>query len=277
MGTAYPSRLDIIRANATAMLEEALASIRRRDAREQHGLAYFEAAYMYRRLAICELLAEARADRFHAFLRKSGHARLHFLRLVAAGHPTQPLYVCGSENRSLFDAIASGDTHLAAGIARLSTDKPNLAYEYEDDFLLYEFVRRQVLSLDTPTPGQWPGFASLLARWEAVLEGEEEPYLDVCRALLARDAEAFEQALLELIAARARRFEDLTDESGPQADIRWTEGPLFINGLALVRLAEHAGIRTAREHPTIPGLARSPVTLPPEVEAWSDARAGVPD
>lgn len=273
----HPSRLEITRVNATSMLEEALASIRGHDAREQHGLAYFEAAYMYRRLAICDLLGEARADRFHAFLRKSGHARLHFLRLVATGHPTQPLYVCGSENRSLFDAIASGELHLAADIARLSTDKPNPSYEYEDDFLLYEFVRRYVLTLDSPQPGRWPGSSSLLARWETVLEGEEDPYLDVCRALLARDAEAFEHALLELIAARARKFEEITDESGPNADIRWTEGPLFINGIALVRLAEHASLRTAREYPTIPSLARAPVKLPPEVDTWSDPRAGVPD
>lgn len=269
-----PTRLEVIRSNALFVLEEALQSIQARDVREYHGLSYFEAAYMYRRLALCDLLEDARVDRFHVFLRKSALVRLHFLRLVQQGHATQPLYVCGSENRSLVDALATGELGLAADIASVSTDKPTPSLEYEDDFLLYEFLRRSALALKS---GDWSSLPALLPRWEQVLEGGDDPYLDVCRVLLARDSKAFHEALLALIADRELRFREVKDESGPNADLRWTEGPLFLNGLAFLRLAERLGLPTEPEYPTIPRLARLEVPLPAlRSDAWMDWSADVP-
>ncbi|MCY1074004.1 hypothetical protein [Archangium lansingense] len=269
-----PTRLEALRANTISLLEEALQSIQARDVREYHGLSYFEAAYMYRRLALCDMLKDARADRFHVFLRKSALVRLHFLRLVAQGHATQPLYVCGSENRSLVDALATGEFGLAADIASVSTDRHTPSLEYEDDFLLYEFLRRSALALKS---GDWSSLPGLLPRWEQVLEGGEDPYLDVCRALLARDPKAFHGALLTVITDRELRFREVTEESGPNADLRWTEGPVFLNGLAFLRIAERLELPTEPEYPTIPRLARLEMTLPTlRPDAWMDWSANVP-
>lgn len=46
-------------------------------------------------------------------------------------------------------------------------------------------------------------------------------------------------------------------------DARRTDGALFMNGLALLRLAELSGRPTQREDPNIPHLARLPVGKPP--------------
>jgi hypothetical protein len=269
-----PTRLEVIRANAVFVLEEALRSIRARDVREYHGLSYFEAAYMYRRLALCDMLEEARADRFHVFLRKSALVHLHFLRLVAQGHATQPLYVCGSENRPLVDALATGEIALAADIASVSMDRHTPSLEYEDDFLLYEFLRRSALALKS---GDWSSLSGLFPRWEQVLEGGDDPYLEVCRALLSRDGTAFQEALLALIADREDRFQEVKEESGPNFDLKWTEGPLFLNGLAFLRIAERLGLRTEPEYPTIPRLVRLDVPLPAlGPDAWMSWSANVP-
>lgn len=98
----------------------------------------------------------------------------------------------------------------------------------------------------------------ILDRWGSVLQGKEDGYLRVCRALLARSATDFNQALEGVIAERILAFKKKPRDEGPNGELRRTEGALFMNGLALLRLAELCGLETSREYPTLPGMARVP-------------------
>ncbi len=255
-----PSTLESIRDDSLFGLEEAVRSIQRRDAREQSGEAYSVAALCHRRLAFCALLADARPDSFFTSLCHSAYARLYFLQLVANGHGADPRFLCASREFSFIDALAAGQIDLAAGIARGSASHHEPSLEYEDDFLLHHFLHQCVLTL---RGHPLIALNSLLGRWEAVLDGGSDGYLEVCRALHQQQADAFDQALEALIDGRIRSFQKMARDSGPNDELRKTEGALFMNGLALLRLAELQGIETRREYPTLPTLARIPANRPP--------------
>jgi hypothetical protein len=265
--------LEILQGNTKSQLRDVLEAIKQKTRDEQSGKAYVAAAVLYRRLAICEMLLEARTDRFYAYLHKSALARLHFLQQVTAGHAALPITTCASFNSSFIDGVVAGQFSLALELARLTPDRHQPSCEYEEDFLLHRFLHKLTLNLQG---GEAHELAGLLERWEVVIEGNADPYLDICRALLARDAERFDPALLEAIAERRREFEARRSDLRPD-DVRLTEGVLFMNGLALLRLAELSGMLTQREYPTIPRLARLP--CPPLVLAphsWREPEAGIP-
>ncbi|MFY2558300.1 Imm49 family immunity protein [Corallococcus terminator] len=263
--------LETVRANALYLQREALESIRAQDAYEQTGRPYVEVAWFYRRVGLCELLSEARTDRFFVYLCKSAQARLSLLQRVAGGRPAQQQHTCASKNFSFMDALAAGQLELASRLARMTTDRHEPAHEYEEDFLLHHFLHR--LTLGDPAADE---LRPLLARWEAVLQGDVTCHLVLCQALLTRDTEQFHRALADAIAQRAATFKERKSDGGPQ-DVALTEPHVYVTGLALLRLAELRGMETFREYPTLPRLARIPLGLaPPPTDSWLKPDLGVP-
>ncbi|QRK04197.1 immunity 49 family protein [Archangium violaceum] len=266
-----PMDLETIADNARFSLDQALRIIKHGGVAERSGKAYGAASLMYHRLALCELLSEARADRFQVHLCKSALVRLHLVRLVSSGRSFHPSTTCAGANFSFVDAVVAGQLGLAADIARLTTDKHEPTAEYEDDFLLHRFLQRNFLHLHA---AESYDFTALFDRWERVLEGERTPYFDVCQALFRRDAAGFGDALLTVIEERARSFQQ-KDEHSEEA--RRTDGAVFMNGLALLRMAEMSGLPAQREYPNIPSLARLPPgTMQLSPNAWMNPDEGLP-
>ncbi|NMO22132.1 hypothetical protein HPC49_36140 [Pyxidicoccus fallax] len=263
--------LETIQDNAQFTLEAALEEISSQGEGEGSGLAYHAAALMYHRLALCALLSEARADRFQFYLCKSGLVRVHLLRLAASGRTFHPRTTCASKNFSFADAVAAGQLELAAELARLTPDRCDPRYEYEDDFLLHRFMQKCFLHLFA---GEAHDFPALMMRWAQVVEGEHAPYLEVCQAVLRRDAGGFDEALRSSIEERSRLFRQ---KEAYSEDARRTDGALFVNGLTLLRLAELSGMPTQREYPNIPRFARVPSgALPLSPRSWLEPDEGRP-
>ncbi|NVI96616.1 immunity 49 family protein [Myxococcus sp. AM009] len=275
MSSLRPTPLEVIRDDTLFSLGEALRSLRVGDAREQSGEAYSTVALCHRRLAFCALLAQADVGRFATHLCHSGRARLQFLQLVAAGHGSEPLYRCASKAFSFIDALTAGQLDLAVEIARLEAGRSDPSHEYEEDFLLHHFLHRFTMQLHAGVASELSG---ILDRWESVLQGKEDGYLMVCRALHARSALDFNQAMEGVIAERILTFKNKPRDEGPNDELRRTEGAIFMNGLALLRLAELCGLETFREYPTLPGMARVPLggRLPP-VDGWRAPLTGTLD
>ncbi|WP_415835490.1 hypothetical protein [Corallococcus soli] len=243
-----------------------MRAIQSREALEQSGQAYVVAATCHRRLAFCALLADAKPDRFAAHLCHSAHARLHFRRLVSGDHGAESRFLGATQEFSFIDALAAGQPDLATAIAQLAARGHDPAFEYEDDFLLHHFLHQLLLTVRGAGTADLP---ALLTRWEVVLEGGSDTYLDACRALLHRDARFFDEALQSTAYARMLHFQKLSRDSGPNDELKKTEGALFMNGLAMLRLAELQGMDTQREYPTLPSLARVPTGRPaPPPTAW---------
>lgn len=263
--------LETVQDNSRSILRDALGIISVQGVAERSGKAYAVSALMYHRLALCELLSEARADRFQALLCKSALTRLHLLRLAASGRSFLPLTTCASKNISFVDAVTAGQLGLSTELARLTPDRHEPRCEYEDDFLLHRFMHKHLLHLHA---GEAHDLPALLERWAKVVEGEHAPYLEVCRALLKRDADGFHEALLSLIEDHRHR---LREKGAYSEETRRTDGAVFMDGLALLRLAELSGLPTQREYPNIPHLARLPVGSPaPPLDSWMRPDDGVP-
>lgn len=204
----------------------------------------------YQGLGIAILLATGEQARYRECLVRSAWARLHQIHSAGAQRPPARERAT-SYGEGLFDALAAGHWALARDIATASPPGWVPEGEYEDD---YCHVR--LIGLYTCEPAPDPAAVqALLARHAQVLDGARTPRLALGRALYARDADAFadafEDSLREEAEARMAARERLGEPDGDAALV-WMRGYVATEALALLRLAEAAGIAPPGPHPLCP-------------------------
>lgn len=224
------------------------------------GGIFDELALQLEGLALCHLLENADQAAFAENLVRSGHSRRFFLRRSRLEKNLDDRHLALSGTRCFLDALIAGSLTLAREIATLSTETWNAAWEYEDDHCFYLFLHAIVKQ---PAPFPRPEMQSLLSRFERSLEGGKSPHLDVARALVARDRDAFKDALLSLLSAEAEQIAKGRKSAAVQErDILfWPKSRVSIEGLALLKIAELVGLPIEGDFPLCPQLARLP---------WSD-------
>ena len=227
-------------------------------AHEPHALAT-----LFRCLGVSRMFTEGVVEPLFIAQMQSAGVYLHGLRRLTDEQKVT------SRSSAWWDAIGGEYWEAASEIARNSRATPNLTWEHEDDFLyVYFLMTRYFLSRD-PQPAVKQGQLDLLTRWEQVLNGAFDPRLDLCKALVVVDADAFLSALLQVADARDVDVRQkaargtLTDE-----DAAWFL-PFWGEGLALLRLAERDGLSVADTCPMVPEIARSKNPLPFDVQAWT--------
>jgi len=219
-----------------------------------------EIAERYHLLAIAVLLEDADPDAFARLLALAAQSG-SFLRSLDLAAP--PRRLAASRSEAFCDALAAGDLVLARTLAGQAPRAWLQGWEYEDDFLRFHFLHRLALDDDEAT------LASLLARWERVLEGAPSCHLEVSRALLRRDAAALDAALLATAQERADRLAAWRKMATYDAEVDATEGAVFVAGLAVIRLAEQRGLALPEEYPFMPRIARVPSGLAlPAPDSW---------
>ncbi|MFP2932941.1 Imm49 family immunity protein [Pyxidicoccus sp. 3LG] len=194
---------------------------------------------------------------FRQMLHHSGRAYAHFLGYADAGQTLT------SKALPFFDAVASGDFDGAALVAKGSRRTWAQGEEYEEDFLFAEFLMQQFFLGATPRDG-----ADMLDRYEAALQGSEDARLAVCKALLAGDAEDFNESLARFLSERGDLLEKLGEGGALMEEESSTEGNLSVEGLALVRLAEHKGLETERDYLHVPSTAKKGGRIAFASEGW---------
>jgi hypothetical protein len=213
----------------------------------------------YRIRGIGHFLLYGQADKLHLYLFKSGRAYLAFLPRIP--EETQVT----SRAAPFFDAVACLDLDGALAIAARSRATRHDGMEYPEDFLYVHFLMRHAFLKE---PAELVG--PMLDEYERVLQGSEDPRLEVCRALLARDAAGFSAALDHHMTAQKDRFDRLMQKEQVSQE-RWaTVGQVSIEGLALVNVAASAGIPVGREVLCIPSLARARSAPPSTEDSWRD-------
>jgi hypothetical protein len=212
-----------------------------------------------RGLAVLRLLLQADVYGFACELAYSGQARRHFLaRYAKAAFADHNLIASRSD--ALFDAIAGGWIDLARDIAALSPKAFRPGDEYEDDFCYAHFFHDYLLGSPAPPMAN-------LDRFEHALDGSSSPRLEICRAIVARDQRQFDAALTELIDLRQREVDEERVGVGDEDAAVAIGTYVFVEGLALLRVAESAGLKTQREYPLCPALARAiGHAIPPQDE-----------
>ncbi len=223
---------------------------------EKVGDLSLEVSCKLRTLAILALLGKASTDGFvHSCIRAARARRLYLRRLAVAGIDRAHHRVSGCYE-PLLDAIAAGDMQLVSDLALLTPADFRPPDEYEDDYCYAQLLFRLCRESDVE---ELPYF---LDRFERYLDGDANPRLPVCRALVARDegafAEAFE-AFLDAFEERIRR----NIARGQLEDVHvLAQRHVSIEGLALLRLADRRGIPTSQDYMYCPSLARRPASQP---------------
>jgi hypothetical protein len=228
-----------------------------------------ESAAWFQALGICNLLLYADADRFYENLVRSGHTRRYFLRKSREEGNTDDYQLAISRWDSFLDTVAAGDFELARDIIALSVGTWVPTGEYEDDFLYRYFLHQFVAP---PDPQREARLQDALARWRAWLAGAPATRWNCCAALLARDAAAFASAFDELIAERQLQVSK-ERKMAIAADIGFEpRAQVFVEGLALLRIAQAIGLPLRPDYPLCPAIARAAPTQPfpqdiyPEIE-----------
>ncbi len=150
------------------------------------------------------------------------------------------------------DALAAGADTVARELARLSSKTLLEEEELEEDFYYGRFLH-------------WLAEGPQASEREAehILEGfaravgeEQSARCSMCKALLARDQQGFDAALHGLIEERRVYFQGKAESLSVKDEAYETNRFIFVEGLALVRMAERRGLEVAPEYRYIPGLAR---------------------
>jgi hypothetical protein len=227
-----------------------LGNIRHPSCTMQHaGRFYEEAAEALRAHAILRLLIDANGDGFSNDLVMSGQARRAWLRRCTR-HQYADYFLALSRSGSMLDAVAGDDLALAAEIFGLSPAAFRPGDEYPDDFCWQRFLG--LLAAGAPTAELDAAIAAL----DAAAEGAGAR-LAAARALRAREAEAFDEAFRALLAERGAENEE---NAGPaEEEVTVAAGTqVFIEGIAVLKLARQLGIRIQPEYPMCPTLALLP-------------------
>lgn len=191
-----------------------------------------------------KLLLTAQPAVLFADLERSALAMVAFLN--RAGRDGVP----ASTAHAFFDAVACGANDAAKAIAAAARQTWEPSAEYEDDFLYARYL------MDLHAGIERAAIAPILARYEVVLDGADDPRLDLCSALHARDSAAFERGLTQLVERLFTEYEERVGDDTLHPDEAVTTSLVSVEGLALVQLAHRESLTIGDDHLLLPSLAR---------------------
>ena len=224
---------------------------------DQLGSLSLEVSEKLRGMAIIVLLTKGDTDTFYHNLIRSGMARETYLRRCAESGLLDDHHRAAGRYEPFLDAVAAGDFVLARRIAQLSPVEWMEEHEYEDDYCyarsLFAFAS------EPPDNDLIPG---LLARFEAFLERQGSARLAILRALLEKSQIDFDVAFDDLLRERTARIRADIARGQFEKPARVAQRKVFVEGLALLRLADARGLETEPEYIYCPALARKPMKRP---------------
>ena len=213
-----------------------------------------EVCSRFRQLGCGLLLADLDTDGFQHSLYRSAHLYLWLLEQRDTHSELDAYYLCKSQAQPLLDALALGQLELARRIGRKMMPSWAPRMEPEEDFHYFDLLAGPLLEQHQDE--------GMLARFEHSLQGDASARFDAVGALVRRDEEGFWQALSSLTREWEEGIEEDCNSGSVEPSFEQTEAHVFIEGLALVRLAESRGISRRERLPFIPSEAFQPVSEP---------------
>jgi hypothetical protein len=223
---------------------------------DEHADLTLDLAVKLRTLAIIELLVNADADAFHHHLMRNGRIRLGFLERLRREGAAHHHGVSGRID-AVIDLLAAGDFATVGAIAALSPAEWQPGREYEDDFCHAQMLFRLAAGLDADA-----AFDSLMQRHASAVQGGPQPRADICHALARRDQAAFDAAFGALLKARLAQIREDKARSQTLTPEVAASREVYVEGLAMLRLATDRCLATQREYLLCPSIARVPVSTP---------------
>jgi len=227
--------------------------------------------------ACCELFVSMELDAFFHHLIRSAQTRLWALENAEKNRRRDKPQIAESIGRvdkhyrqiakssnldGYFCALAAGQTELAKRIIKYT---PKLWFEnieYEDDFFYAQFHYSALMGESEET------LNSILLKLEAALEGGESARLALCKAFLSRDAAQCELGFEALVSAYDDYLEGASSLTVYEEALFQVRMPLFVEGLAWLKLLESRGVYLETEFKYCPGVARTPSYAPFEISTF---------
>ena len=189
------------------------------------------------------MLQKGGAAALHRDLQRSGAAYVAFLEWAEDFDKT------ASKAAPFFDSLACGDLAAARSIAERVAGSVHSDQEYEDDFLYIKWLMgRFVLGRD------FTDLSAMLTRYEALLDGADDARFLICQAFDRSDPALFDTALCTLIETRADDYASGTEGDQIIEEDWATEGKVFVEAVALLRLAASLGFELESDYMFVPSL-----------------------
>jgi Immunity protein 49 len=224
---------------------------------DEMGKLSLEVSDKFRVLAIITLVMQGESDFYCHNLIRSGRSREAYLLRLHQESIEGDHHGCSGRYEALLDSVAAGDLALARHIADLSPGEFREQHEYEDDYCYAQCLHR--LIREEPPRDE---FRAFFVRWAAYLDGKDTARLRVCKALSDRDQNAFDEAFEALLDEQQAKIEADKERDQLEDPSVVAKRRVFVEGLALLRLADQHGLRTQREYRYCPSLARAPMRNP---------------
>jgi hypothetical protein len=221
---------------------------------EDLGQLTLELSAKLRCLAICVLLAKTDSDTFHHNLIRSGIARIIYLRRCRNKGFERDHHCVSGRYEAFLDVVAASEFSKAKEIADLTPPTFQHPREDEDDFCYAQILHR--LSSGRALEAE---FLPLLARFDESLASEPSVRLALCNALVFRDQGKFDEAFNGLLTERQLKIENRRKRGQVEDPGIVAERYVYIEGLAMLRLAESRGLKTEPEYLFCPSTARLPI------------------
>lgn len=228
---------------------------------EELGSIGVDLSRKLRALAIITLLTSGDSDKFCHNLIRSGRVREHFLTRMRQAPGQVDHHLASGRVEPLLDAVAAGDMELAYRIAWISPRAWEPQREYEEDFCYAQILHRLIHGVQSPAVYQ-----PFLDQFNAALKGRLDARLPVVSALVQRSQADFDAAFDDLIDARRKAILAAIRRAQIEDPPVLAERQVFIEGLALLRLAERQGLQTQPDYLYCPSLARRPMSTPVPAE-----------
>lgn len=212
---------------------------------------------LFRRMGVAHFFSTGAT--FHLFesLFNSGRAYLFFLKNSVEEKQ------CISKADSFLDAVACRDIEGARLIAGSARRRFNSAYEYEEDFLYFDTLMN-LFFRDVSDEQK----RACLEHYDTVRGGLEEVRFNVCVSLFEQDQVLFDETLYLFLDEAEETFKKQVEDEVIDPDHAATTAKLSIEGLALVVLAERAGLSVAPEYLYIPSAVMSLPRSGLDPEGW---------
>lgn len=241
--------LNELHALLPAMIDDGLADVEESTDADRAD-ACEKLCVLYRARGITALLLELDVDQFYHMLTRSALTRIYALEWLPASGGDQSRYAKLTRSRAFFDSLAAVRLDLAKRISVLSPQRWMDRFEYEDDYCYALFLHKLAEGADRTA------LEPILARFKAATDGSPSVNLAVCDSLLARDSASFAAAFADKLGAWEEELA-FQETSIARDDVAFAgDRHVYVEGVAILRLAEGVGITTEEEYRFCPREAR---------------------
>jgi len=254
--------------NIEAHIGSVLKNLPKNDSYPDDEAVLWNLSYLYRLHGIALFLLTGEPGKFVEKLRRAACVRVHYLNGCKNGLTGDSKFFTTAKNDAFFDALGIGAFELAAEIASSCGGKWNREVQYEDDFLFVEFLQTAFLSRANPNLNNCK---ELIGRYTAVLDGRSSPAFNVCVALFHAEPPLVEKAIEEFLGLRSENFllREVSNILPPF--VLTTEPHVDIQGMAIIRLAEHMGLKLNFQYSTVPVELLEQTASDSESDRYDDA------